>query len=277
MAVLHLFGPVSLFYRYWRMSLADFIASMLSFWITLLVSAEYGIGVGVAWSVVWSLLRSAFASPNIEASAGDDERTRRSVFYNATTVAAYGEVSNLAVSDDTVVARFTDSIFFPNAHRGKSATVRAVQLVYDKMGGTAAAASARRNKDRSWSVTAERAVERARRERGVALRAVPLDVVILDCTAVSWIDVTGVLALGELKDDVRRHCGAAVQFRFVGLNAGVRQRFARAHWAFTEFDEPGRPGVDSLYPTLESAVGDNERPGSVLEAVVLDDEKKGGD
>ena len=50
MAVIHLFGPISLFYRYWRISLADFIASMVCFWVTIFVSAEIGIGVGAGWS-----------------------------------------------------------------------------------------------------------------------------------------------------------------------------------------------------------------------------------
>jgi solute carrier family 26 (sodium-independent sulfate anion transporter), member 11 len=50
MAVIHLFGPVSLFYRFWRISFADFVASMACFWITIFVSAEIGIGIGAAWS-----------------------------------------------------------------------------------------------------------------------------------------------------------------------------------------------------------------------------------
>lgn len=265
MAVIHLFGPVSVFYKYWRVSLADFVASMLSFWLTLLMSAEYGIGLGVAWSIVWSLLRSAFVAPNVEGGSNDGDQRRRSVFFNAAT--AYGEVSNVAVPDDTVVVRFTDSIFFPNAHRGKTTTIQAVQLVYEKIGQ---AASMKDNSERSWSVAAERKVERRRAERGIALKEVPLAIVIFDFAAVSWMDTTGVLALGELEADIRLHCGSGVQFRFVAVNAGVRQRFTRAQWKFTEFEEPNQLGVDALYPTLESAVYDNERPGSILEAVVLE-------
>lgn len=47
MAVVHLFGPLSLFYKFWRISFPDFVASMVSFWVTIFVSAEIGIGVAV--------------------------------------------------------------------------------------------------------------------------------------------------------------------------------------------------------------------------------------
>ncbi|KAK7951349.1 sulfate permease [Apiospora aurea] len=73
MAVVHLFGPVSLFYRYWRVSFADFVASMLSFWVTVFVSAEIGIGVAVAWSVIYTLLRSAFVKLMVQL---DDSKFR---------------------------------------------------------------------------------------------------------------------------------------------------------------------------------------------------------
>lgn len=48
MAVVHLFGPLSLFYKFWRISFPDFVASMVSFWVTIFVSAEIGIGVAVS-------------------------------------------------------------------------------------------------------------------------------------------------------------------------------------------------------------------------------------
>lgn len=60
-AVIHLVGPLSKFYRYWRTSFADFVASMLCFWATLFLSAEQGIAFGVAFSIIWTMLRAAFS------------------------------------------------------------------------------------------------------------------------------------------------------------------------------------------------------------------------
>jgi solute carrier family 26 (sodium-independent sulfate anion transporter), member 11 len=262
MAVINLFGPVSLFYRYWRISMADFVASQLSFWITIFVSAEIGIGVAVAWSIVWSLLRSAFVKPDVEISSNGNTSFQSQGLDRFNTTA--GDLSTIPIPSDTVVVHFNDSIFFPNAARGKRVTIEAIQLVYDKLPDSIVF----RARERSWSVAAERRVERIRRERNIALRDVPLAVVIFDFTMVTWIDTTGVLALAESKADIRLHCGKEVQFRFVGINGSVRRRFARAMWTLTEFNDEHRQGVDTLYPSLERAIVDRERLGSVLEAVV---------
>src|SRR4051794_13066255 len=60
-AVYHLFGPLSVFYQFWRTSLADFIASMICFWVTIFVSAEEGILFAVVFSVAYTLVRAAFS------------------------------------------------------------------------------------------------------------------------------------------------------------------------------------------------------------------------
>lgn len=264
MAVINLFGPVSLFYRYWRISMADFVASQLSFWITIFVSAEIGIGVGVAWSIVWSLLRFAFVKPDVQVSSEDGDSTEAQGLDRLNTTS--GDLSTVPIPSDTVVVHFNDSIFFPNAARGKRATVEAVQLIYDKLPDSIVF----RSRERSWSVAAERRVERLRKAGNITLRDSPLSVVILDFTMVSWIDTTGVLALGELKADIRLHCGKEVQYRFVGMNQSVRKRFARAAWELTDFDDVHQDGVDIVYPTLERALVDRERLGSVLEAVLTE-------
>lgn len=262
--MINLFGPVSLFYRYWRISMADFVASQLSFWITIFVSAEIGIGVGVAWSIIWSLLRSAFVRPDVQVSTDNGTTIETPGLDRFNTVP--GDLSSVPIGSDTVIVHFNDSIFFPNAERNKWATIEAIQLVYDKLPDS----TMFRSRERSWSVAAELRVERIRKERNTSLCDVPLSVVVLDFTMVSWIDTTGILALGELKADIRMHCGKEVQFRFVGMNNHVRQRFARAAWEFTQFDDEHKEDVDIVYPSLERAIVDRERLGSVLEAIVTE-------
>lgn len=49
------------FYSYYRTSLADFVASMISFWTTLFVSVEMDIAAAVTFSILHLLLRTVFA------------------------------------------------------------------------------------------------------------------------------------------------------------------------------------------------------------------------
>ena len=91
---------------------------------------------------------------------------------------------------------------------------------------------------------------------------------------VSFVDVTAVLALGELKQDIRLYSGKEVQFRIVGMSDQVRQRFARAKWILADQDGVREEGVDVLYPSMEKAVLDREGRVS-LEGVTIDDEKTG--
>ncbi|KAI1415631.1 sulfate transporter 4.1 [Hypoxylon sp. FL1857] len=277
MAVIHLFGPLSLIWRYWRISLADFIACMVSFWVTIFVSAEIGIGAAAGWSVAWTLLRSAFVTPSIHASnanANNNNGTSdsSSVFQplaRIPTVSTLQQISENeggpAIPEDTVVVRFGDSLFFPNANRNKVETLEAIQLVYPSIQNPHYSADA----ERSWSVAAERRLARLRAERGIVLRQMPLAVVIWDFGMVPFIDATGITALAELKDDVRRQLGFGVQIRMVGLTRGVRHRFARAGWKLVDADGLQDGGADVVYPTLERAIWD-ERDRDSLKGVTTE-------
>jgi sodium-independent sulfate anion transporter 11 len=270
MAVVHLFGPVSLFYRFWRISFADFVASMACFWVTIFVSAEIGIGCGAAWSVVWTMLRSAFVKPAIYDSSEEEgfPVPQRTSSVNSAS-GDQTEHAGLTVPSDTVVIHFSDSIFYPNAHRGKRTALEAIKLVYDKVASEHVAA----DRERSWSVAFERRVERLRKQHNIVMKETPLAIVVWDFNMVSFVDVTAILALGEMKQDIRIHSGKAVQFRIVGMCRSVRERFIRAQWKLDDL-YGGRDGdADVVYPSLEKAVLDRE--GSILEAVTIGNEKTG--
>ena len=271
MAVVHLFGPVSLFYRFWRISFADFVASMLCFWITIFVSAEIGIGVGAGFSVLWTMLRSGFIKPSIHVSGRDegslDPKSGSSV--TSASGAGHTEHAGVTVPSDTVVIKFTDSIFYPNASRNKKTVLESIKLVYDKIIGRHPA----EDRERSWSVSAERRVERLRKRYNIVLKETPLAIVVWDFTMVSFTDVTAVLALGEMKQDIRIHAGPDVQFRIVGLADSVRERLLRAQWKLATLDGEREEGADIIYPSMEAAI--LSRSGSILEEVVVDNEKTG--
>ncbi|KAF3061505.1 hypothetical protein GL218_03849 [Daldinia childiae] len=269
MAVIHLFGPVSLIWRYWRISLADFIACMVAFWVTIFVSAEIGIGAAAGWSVAWTLLRSAFVTPSIHASkTADNSGTLQPLARVSTQIPQNGATENIGgpvIPDDTVVVRFADSLFFPNANRNKINALEAIQLVYPSVQNPTYSADA----ERLWSVAAEQRLERLRTARGVVMRQMPLAVVILDFGMVPFIDATGITALAELKDDIRRQLGFGVQIRIVGMTKGVRRRFKRASWKLADADDLLDGDADIVYPSLERAIWD-ERDRDSLKGITTE-------
>ncbi|KAI1107638.1 sulfate transporter 4.1 [Jackrogersella minutella] len=278
MAVIHLFGPLSLIWRYWRISLADFIACMVSFWVTIFVSAEIGIGAAAGWSVAWTLLRSAFVTPSIHSSTNPttgmpDTFQPLARFTTTTTTTLTQEqsgqvtenVGSSIIPEDTVVVRFADSLFFPNANRNKVHTLEAIQLAYPSVQSPRYSADA----ERSWSVAAERRLERLRVQKGIVMHQMPLAVVVWDFEMVPFIDATGVTALAELKDDIRRQLGFGVQIRMVGMSKGVRHRFERARWSLADANGMIDGGADLVYPSLERAIWD-ERDRDSLKGVATE-------
>ncbi|CAJ2513028.1 Uu.00g011470.m01.CDS01 [Anthostomella pinea] len=263
MAVIHLFGPLSLVWRYWRVSLADFIACMVAFWVTIFVSSEIGIGAAAAWSVFWTLLRAAFTNPSVstsqhqQSSSSPSTTTHQPPQFLARAATHDGAGTEnagglMTIPDDTAVVRFSDAVFFPNAARNKARALEAIQLVYPAVESPHYSADA----ERSWSVAADRRLACLRRERNVAVKDMPLSVVVWDFALVPFVDVTGVTALAELKDDIHRQLGRGVQVRMVGLTAKVRHRFERARWNLVDADGLQDDGADVVYPSLERAVWD---------------------
>ncbi|RYP79074.1 hypothetical protein DL771_000052 [Monosporascus sp. 5C6A] len=253
MAVIHLFGPLSLFWRYWRISLADFIASQVAFWVTIFVSAEVGIGAAAGWSVAWSMIRSAFVKPDV--STNENTLTLRR------TMALGGKgMENVGASipDDVAVVHFTDSVFFPNANRAKVTALENVSLVYPTVQKTD-------DNERSWSVASQRRLERLRAQHSAVLKETALSAVVWDFISVPWIDVTGILALAELKDDIRRQLGGSVSIRMVGMTPKVYAKFRRADWPLSHVDEARLDGSDLMFDSMEQALW--HKDGSSLEGV----------
>ena len=105
------------------------------------------------------------------------------------------------------------------------------------------------------------------------LKESPLSVVVWDFTAVSFLDVTAVLSLMELKQDIWIHCGKETQFRIVGLSPSVRERLVRANWKLADLYADGAESADHvIYPSIRKAVWHRD---GVLEGVTIGDEKIG--
>lgn len=266
MAVIHLFGPFYLIYKYYRVSIADYIAFNVAFFVTVFVGSEYGIASAAGWAVVWTLLRSAFIKARISTNSGQGGHinTSRPV---ARAGGAQTENVGITIPEDTVVVSFQDSVFYPNAQRTKAQILESIQLVYPSVQNP----NYRADTARSWSVAGERRLARLRRERNIVLKDMPLSVVVWDFTMVPFIDVTGITALAELKDDTRRQLGSYVEIRMVNMAPGVVRRFERANWLLADVDGAQNEGADIVYPSLERAVWDDrESMKEGLKAVVTE-------
>lgn len=242
-AVMHLIGPISKFTNFWRVSFFDFAASMIAFWVTLFVSAEYGIGAGVAFSVAFSLVHTAFARVAVKS---DDAS------HYETAVAP----SHYDIPRNAKVFSFTEAIHFPNANRVKVSVVETVQRDH-------APCATQQNEDRIWSVAAERRVKVLRRRAGIhPSQEMPhINVIVFDFTAVTYIDVTGVIAMKEMKAALLRFGGKdTLQLRFVGMNDSVRGAFRRGMWALVDWPSVGdsqpAAGADLHFKSVSAALAD---------------------
>ncbi|KAK7970616.1 sulfate permease [Apiospora saccharicola] len=94
------------------------------------------------WSIVYTLLRSAFVKPLVQLDSDGETRgdfapssNSNSNEYSDNGVVnlsynfAPAAASTLRIPSDTIVICFTDALFFPNAQRGKGTALEAVQLV----------------------------------------------------------------------------------------------------------------------------------------------------
>jgi solute carrier family 26 (sodium-independent sulfate anion transporter), member 11 len=242
-AVYHLFGPVHIFWVYWRTSFTDFIACMLAFWLTLFQTAEIGIGAGVGFSILCMLLRSGFA-------------TVSQVNINPETE-FNGKEEGMELPRDTAVFCFSESILFMNVYRAKDRILDYIMTHYSQH--TAAVSL---NKDgRSWSVAGKHRIQRLRKRANITdVDALPtLAVVILDFSHVRRLDTTSCRALSEFKQELIIYAGPQAELCLTGLQPAVRKRLERfGAWTLVDvhrtFDEiPEGDKIVEVYPDLRSA------------------------
>lgn len=230
-AVAPLISPPSVFYRYWKTSLADFVSSMIALWVSLFVSTGVGIASSVGFNILYVLLRHVFAG----VSTTPDPRSELAV--------ALDKARNIpsCIPVDTQIFQFTDSVFFPNAYRMRTSIVDEVKTRHAPVFNSAESLEAERN----WSVTREKRLAKLRRRAGISDPAAlpPIGLVVLDFHKVSHIDTTACTHLKMMTSEIRAYGGSRVQVRFAGMSGYVQQRFERAGWCIVRGDDT-RGGVD---------------------------------
>ncbi|PNY29685.1 sulfate permease [Tolypocladium capitatum] len=247
MAVIHLISSPRLFYRYWRMSFIDFVASMLGFWVTLFTSTEIGLATAVGFNIAYTLLRLAFPRW-IGLSHAETENSRRSMSKNRPAD------RDVDVPTEAYLVRFTDDVLFPNAERIKAAIVESIKVHFEPPSDSAVDGA---SEERLWNSSTNTRIGRIRQRKGIIPihgDVSPLRYIVLDFGMVAFIDVTGVLSLLELKMELRRYAGRDLQFRFVNMVGPVRERFDRCGWEFSNPGEPRTGGDDVVCESLETAL-----------------------
>lgn len=241
-----------IFYRWWKTSLADFVSSMIAFWVSLFVSTEIGIASSVGFNIVYLLLCQIF----VRVSTTPDTRSELAVVLDE---ARHLPPPGTSIPADTRIFTFNDSVYFSNSHRVKTSVLDTIQTHHAPIFNSAFAPEAERN----WSVTGERRVARLRRAAGIAdpSSLPPIGVVILDFSRVNHVDATACLHLKDLIREVKRYGGEGIEFRFVGMSDHVRERFERANWTVLRGNEDANNHVTAsgnllvrLYPNTATAI-----------------------
>jgi solute carrier family 26 (sodium-independent sulfate anion transporter), member 11 len=237
-AVWQIILPPKVFYGYWQTSFADFVTSMVSFWVTLFVSVEIGIAAAVGCSIVYLLLRLAFSRATLVT------QDNFSVLYpgSGNQALEHGELP-----EDGRLFKLNESILFPNAFRIKSSIIDAI-----RKHNSGLPAQDVPHSERLWNV----------KKRSATLEnesTLPrLRTVILDFTNVNHIDTTGVQAFVDLKSELQAFAGDELELRFAGMNLSVRKRFERAHWQLRSAeegeDQSVRDGGDIVFDVVQTAI-----------------------
>jgi solute carrier family 26 (sodium-independent sulfate anion transporter), member 11 len=261
-AIWPLIGKPSTYYHFWKTSLADFIAAMVAFWVSLFVSTEIGIAAAVGWNLVYVLLRQVFKHV---ATIGADARSE----LMASLDAARG--MPVHVPADTRVFRFEESFFFPNIQRVKRNILESIQTYhapeYNLRNGEEA--------ERNWSVEGEKRIARLRKQAQISGSGLPyIRVVVLDFTKVNYFDTSAVIGLKNFFAELKQYAGDRVEVRFVALNSMTRDRFERAGWTLLEGDvsiDTSKPTTVRVFHSVMDAVRATRQSDEVVDVVVKTD------
>lgn len=251
-AVWPLIAHPRVFYSYWRTSLADFISSMIAFWVSLFVSTEIGIAASVGFNIVYVLLRQVFTSIHTIPSP---HQAPVSNSVSALPLSSSTYPNNITLPPDVRIFALRDSLFFPNAYRIKHQILDTVKTCHSPVYNGAAGLETERN----WSVTGEQRIAKLRRKAGISSSDVgdlpPIGLVIIDFRRTNHVDVTACTHLSALVKEIRMYGGSAVEVRFVGMSGYVRSRFERAGWELVDAEERTDKDEEKVVRVFEG-VGD---------------------
>lgn len=214
--VLEAAPPMALLGVHWKVSFADFIVMLMSFNMSLIASGEIGIAGGFFISTFYTLFRIVSTRPN-PVSNTDIEKS-----HNQESLWSAGE----QIPDGTQVVSIPRDMMYLNAPRIKKYIMHEI---FSNFYGTPPTPEQR--DARTWNFQREKYIANLRRKSGInKAETTRLRLLILDFSAVSFIDISAMQMLEALKKELIDYGGDIVEFRFAGMNAAVQKRFQRYGW-----------------------------------------------
>lgn len=249
-AVWQIVHSPSAFISFWKISLADFAASQIAFWVTLFVSAEMGIESATMFMVVVNILQTVFCK-------GETVTIENLLAVYPQLEGGYGRQD---VQSGTQIVRFDYPIIFVNASRAKESIVDAVQTW--NLGASGSSDSTDKNKDRLWNELGARHITFLRQKAGIVNHEekylAQIRVVVLDLQGVRYVDATGIEALKDMTTELRAYAGEGLEIRFMGLKQYLVGKFEGAGWKFVDAHQVERSAEGGnrvlLYTRLDEAI-----------------------
>jgi sodium-independent sulfate anion transporter 11 len=227
-AIVDQMPPQALIGNYWKISFVDFVHFILAFNFTMLATTNIGIGLSLFFMIMYTLMRVMFSRPSTVVSIDLEQQY-------SNDAPSWWAKNELIPAGIQVITLETD-VMYLNAERVKR---HIVNTVYTYQSGVP---SSTPPLNRPWNVHRDKHIARLRRHAGISSTDTftpRFRVLVLDMSATSFIDTTGMQALQRMKSELQDYGGDDVEFRFVGMCKGVRTRFQRAGWALASpHDEP---------------------------------------
>lgn len=212
--------------KYWKISFADFGVLLLTFDVSMLQNPELGVGLGFGASVFYTLFRMMFSFPRA-VQQSDLER-----HYVPRQIPLPEDHESQPPTGIHVVHLEADATFL-NAER---VTKRVIDSTFVSTSGLPTHG---KREDRVWNERRNAYIQDLRRRH--PSNALPwLQVLIIDFSATSFIDASGIQAMEDIATELRSYSGPSFELRLVGLNSGVESRFRRAGWTlFSPYEQDG--------------------------------------
>lgn len=225
--------PQALMNLYFKLSFADFLAFFLVMNIGIAapsgVNGLVAIGVGVVYMILYTIFRGMFAGPKII------KPTDLELSYQDPQEKYLDLVQEKAIPVSTLVIKSDVDLIWTNAERMHRHIMNAAFLY-----NSGIATEQLGKPEPAWNMQIHKHIRsiRKRHEKrtpGTAIAFRPrLRMVILDFSAVAFVDTSALMNLDLAKKQLRYWAGDEVEFRFVGLNKHLMRRFQRAKWPIVD-------------------------------------------
>ena len=212
--------PISFMLKFWKISFTDFLAFFMTFNVAMVAGNEMGLLLGLGIMIAYTIGRLMFSRPAVVLNKDLEDK------YSGVTPPWWAR-DDRKPPGTQVISLETDVIFL-NAERVKRQVVDTAMTYQFGI-----PLSNWYNIQRAWNYRRDEHIRRLRKLAGVSNTDIfipRLRVLVLDLSATSFVDASGMQAFEEIKEEVRAYAGSYVEIRLVGLNKGVQTRFVRAGW-----------------------------------------------